>query len=116
MQWLRLEKPARSDVHVRVADSFDHSKLAQLPAECSLLAVSNIWGLCFIGDEKCNVVFRVSLVVADDDSQYSPQDLSARENRRASLAKSLYKSGRSRKERRARITPSMDKVSPSDHA
>lgn len=54
LQWLRLEKPARSDVHIRVADSFDHSKLAELPAECSLLAVSNMWGLCFIGDEQCS--------------------------------------------------------------
>lgn len=36
-----------------MTDSFDHSKLAELPAECSLLAISNAFGLCFIGDEQC---------------------------------------------------------------
>ncbi|KAJ9097532.1 hypothetical protein QFC19_006706 [Naganishia cerealis] len=60
VDWLRLEKPARTDIHVRLTNSFDHTKLASLPAESSLLAVSNLWGLCFIGDETSLKVYRVA--------------------------------------------------------
>jgi hypothetical protein len=47
-QWLRVVKPAKSDVHVRVTEPF--SDMEHLPSNCSLMAVSNVWDLAIIGD------------------------------------------------------------------
>ena len=49
-QWLRVVKPAKSDVHVRVTEPF--GDMEHLPSNCSLMAVSNSWNLVFIGTSK----------------------------------------------------------------
>lgn len=50
LDWLRVVKPSKGDVRVRVSDPY--SQLDTLPAANCLMAVSNTWGLCFVGGDK----------------------------------------------------------------